>query len=467
MRKLLVTIPAALALLALGVPGAALAQGGSCPGVPTSGTNYYDYADGSVKWRNTVFGRPGIITASYGVAVSRDLRAAGAATIYWEASLAGLASGSGSIPQKSADLVQTAANQSGCATPYITLNEFQGSNFTNQYAQNVLAVMQNIQALGARPILLIPTSSAKTGNSGAATFFTAAAQYGDLVHEIYFNAKTVSGQGPVVGSRNTRIAFRNRLGAFQALGIPRAKQGIMLGFQSGAGQGGRSGLQPQSAWLEFVKLQSLAAQQVSREGAVGSIWSWGWGTFANAGSADADKQVAACTYLWSRDPGLCNAPSQAQFDTSTSAGQLTLSPGVQCSFTGGRITQTQVRQYKRLAGSPQAALNALFETAVVRKARRASSRSVSSAEKAIIRSRFKNSRSTYLKRLKRSKISRKTARTVIATLLSEKALGSQATTLQNQALSNTTCLLDQVSKASTGSLATRLTYLKLVSPKRR
>lgn len=457
----------ALILLAAGfvMPVAARAQGGACPNVPTSAPLFLEYADGTVKWRGEVFGKPGIVTASYGQGVSQGLRALGAGTIYWENSLATLAQGDPAT--NAATDVQKAAEQSGCSTPYIGLNEFQGSNFTSRYAQNVLALMQNMQALGARPFLLIPSSSANTTASGAATFFTTAAQYGDLVHEIYFNAKTVSGQGPIVGSRNSRTAFRNRLGAFQALGIPRTKQGIMLGFQSGDNSGGRSGLQPTAAWLQFVKLQSLAALQVNKEAAVGSIWSWGWGTFASAGSADADKQVAACTYLWSRDQSLCNAPAQATFDTSLTEGQLNLSSGVQCSFTNGRISQRQVRQWTGIAGGAQAALNALFETTVVKRARKVPGRSVSAAEKAIVKSRFKNSRPAYLKRLKRSKLSRKTARTIIGTLVAEKSLGSGATTsAESQALQTTTCVLDQVPAANTGSITGRLTYLKLASSKR-
>ena len=42
---------------------------------------------------------------------------------------------------------------------------------------------------------------------------------------------------------------------------------------------------------------------------VWSVWSWGWGTFDSSG-ADADKAVAACTYLWTRDPVLCDALAQ-------------------------------------------------------------------------------------------------------------------------------------------------------------
>ena len=83
----------------------------------------------------------------------------------------------------------------------------------------------------------------------------------------------------------------------------------MLGFQSGDPFGGRAGLQPTAAWLEIVKLQSQAGLVVARELALSTVWSWGWGTFATPGSADPDKQAAACTYLWARDPALCDAPA--------------------------------------------------------------------------------------------------------------------------------------------------------------
>ena len=81
----------------------------------------------------------------------------------------------------------------------------------------------------------------------------------------------------------------------------------MLGFQSGDSQGGRAGLQPTAAWLEIVKLQSQAGLAVARELGLSTVWSWGWGTFATPGSADPDKQAAACTYLWARDQTLCDA----------------------------------------------------------------------------------------------------------------------------------------------------------------
>ena len=58
------------------------------------------------------------------------------------------------------------------------------------------------------------------------------------------------------------------------------------------GTGGRAGLQPRSTWLEIVKLEALAAKQVTRELRTHSIWSWGWATFSAAG-IDQDKGEAA------------------------------------------------------------------------------------------------------------------------------------------------------------------------------
>src|SRR5262249_10202121 len=152
--------------------------------------------------------------------------------------------------------------------------------------------------------------------------------------------------------RSLRLAFRQRMQVFLDLGIPPARLGIMLGFQSGPGQGGREGLKPTSAWLEMVKLNALAARQVALDDALGSVWSWGWGTFNSSGS-DVDKPTAACVYLWTRDPSLCNAPLLVgpSFDADVSTGQLSQIPqGLQCTFSGGAISAQDVQDLNAVTG---------------------------------------------------------------------------------------------------------------------
>src|SRR5581483_8025215 len=103
--------------------------------------------------------------------------------------------------------------------------------------------------------------------------------------------------GPILASRRIRNAFRDAILDYTNLGIPVERLGLMLGFQSGPGTGGREGLKPSSAWFDVVKWQALAAKEVAQELGLASVWSWGWGTFNTAG-ADPDKAAAACVYLW-------------------------------------------------------------------------------------------------------------------------------------------------------------------------
>ena len=107
-----------------------------------------------------------------------------------------------------------------------------------------------------------------------------------------------------------RKGMRGLVARFGAIGIPASRVALELQFQSAPGQGGRQGLQPTSAWLEFVKLEALAAKQVAADTRIEGVWSWGWPSFSVAGN-DPDKPAAACVYLWTRDPKLCDAPAVA------------------------------------------------------------------------------------------------------------------------------------------------------------
>jgi len=103
--------------------------------------------------------------------------------------------------------------------------------------------------------------------------------------------------------------MRQAMGAFTSMGIPAARLGLMLEFESGLY--GRNGLKPASAWFDFVKLDALAARQVAGELGLPTVWSWGWATYTAKSPLDADKQAAACAYLWKRDQSLCDGPAIA------------------------------------------------------------------------------------------------------------------------------------------------------------
>ena len=144
------------------------------------------------------------------------------------------------------------------------------------------------------------------------------------------------------------------------------------------------------------------ARQVASELGIASIWSWGWGTFDSSG-ADADKAVAACTYLWTRDPALCDALAQVDgdFNGSLDEGQILLAAGVQCQIgTKETITTAAIDRLSRLARGRQAATGALLVRDLV-KGRKATQLSIRRQEAAIIYGRFKNSRARYVAALAR------------------------------------------------------------------
>ena len=119
-----------------------------------------------------------------------------------------------------------------------------------------------------------------------------------------------SAQGAVAGSRRLRGRSARAWRASIQIGIPTNRLGVMLTFSSAPHAGGREGLSPLSKSLDVVKWEALAAKQVSSELHLASIWSWGWAAFSPAGN-DPDKPIAACTWLWTRDHALCDAPSLA------------------------------------------------------------------------------------------------------------------------------------------------------------
>ena len=121
-----------------------------------------------------------------------------------------------------------------------------------------------LAARGARPFLLI-NSDPYTGSDEAAAWWRSVAQVADLVQEDYFSAKVLYRSGPVVANRRMRAAFRRSVAQFVKIGIPVTKIGLMLGFQSAPGAGGREGLQPSKAWYEVVKWNALSARQIAGE----------------------------------------------------------------------------------------------------------------------------------------------------------------------------------------------------------
>jgi hypothetical protein len=477
---------AVAAVAALPAPTAGAAA--NC--LPDGAPLYVDYATSSVDFRDQLFKRPGLILTMDDVPTKQGdpaagFRQAGAVTTYWDEHLEKIVG----TPQNPADpstissaagaLVQSAKQSSGCQTPLIALNELlppgnASSSKMAQYRSNVLALLQALSGASARPVLALPFST-PTSSGAPADFLKQAAATSSLVLEVYFNNNKLFQTGALLASRSIRIGFRQRIAALEAMGIPADDLGIMLGFQSALGQDGREGLQPTSSWLEMVKLQELAAKQVSADTGIATIWSWGWGTFSNPGSADADKQAAACVWLWTRDPTLCNAPASYQFDTDLTEGQINLPGGVQCAWNGGQIATRDWRRLSRaMGGDTSKALGALLERGVVKSGAKATGRQIKQAESAIVKASFKGSTRRYSRALRKAKLGRRTARQIIGDQLAEMAVAAKVRpqtypvwlgTQEQTALSTTICQLDIVPAAGHVDLAKAFPFLRVAAPK--
>ena len=481
--RLLALVAALLGTLVLGAgPGAPVAPAAQC-GLPDA-TWYIEYASESVLFRDPVFKRPGLILAAERKDEgARALRSAGVAVIYWESNLAnrvgtvGAPFSPGAAAAEATETLKQAREVTGCQAPVVGINELWApggsramDDSTAGYRQAVLSYLQALAAAGARPFLAVPGQKAPTAGGAAAYFWQQAAAVADLVQEVYFVAPTVAKQGPIVGSRNVRIALRQAAAAWTALGIPPTRIGIMLGFQSRPGEGGREGLQPLAAWLEFVKLQALAGKAVADDLGLGSVWSWGWGTFNIPGSADPDKPAAACVYLWARDPNLCqDAPNLASFNPDRNEGQISLPETLHCGWNGGRVTLADVNRTTKVLGANRPlALKAAYEMATARTGSKPSSKAIGQAEKLIVQRTFKGSGGRYRRSLRGRKVSRRLARSIIGDQLSRRALakrpgGFAGWLKRTQAKANLTlvCQKDEMPAAGDVNLASSLKFLRL------
>jgi hypothetical protein len=209
------------------------------------------------------------------------------------------------------------------------------------------------------------------------------------------------------------------------MGIPSTKLGIMLGFQVAPGTGGREGLEPESAWYREVKWQALAAKQIAREISLGSIWSWGWGTWSDA-STDPDKEHAACVYLWTRSPSLCDALSVAgpDFNSSLTEGQITLPSGTTCVAGKQALKNTQVAALAHVTRSADAALSMLYARSIESGQAKEPPAQALAVERAIIATRFKGRGASYRKALAAAGASQAIARAIIADELRERTIAA-------------------------------------------
>jgi hypothetical protein len=397
-------------LLSLGVAlamGPATGRAALSCGLPERSTTWIDFADSSVSFWRERFARPGVVVATGGPDLATEARAAGAGTVDWDMYLRKRV-GTPSDPadpalvEKRADaLFDYAVSVTGCQAPLIGLNELWGASLptpltptADRYRANVLSFVSRLSERGGRPALLV-SSEPFTGGD-AATWWKAVGAVSDLVLENYANANVIWRDGPIDGSRRLRARYRQSAARLLALGIPSSRIGIMVGFQTGAGAGGREGLQPRSRWFSVAKWQALAVRQVARELGLAHVWSWGWAQ-RDARSNDPDKSLAACVWLWTREAALCDAPRilGRELDTDLRTGQLNLPGGVRCLYGSTPLTASAVAALAKVTKDRELALTALVVRAIERERARVSPSDALVLEQRIVRVRFGGSTAAY------------------------------------------------------------------------
>jgi hypothetical protein len=392
----LAALAGVLALLAW--PGSGTAAL-SC-GLPETRTTWIDFADGSVSFWRERFARPGVVVATGGLELASEARAAGAGTVHWDMYLRKRV-GTPSEPadpaliEKRADaLFDYAVSVSACQTPLIALNELWGASLptpltptAERYRSNVLRFVTRLRERGGRPALLVSSDPFTSGD--AATWWRSLAAVSDLVLENYANANLIWRDGPVDGSRRLRVRHRQAVARLLAIGIPASRIGIMIGFQTGPGTGGREGLRPRSRWFSVAKWHALAVKQVANELGVAHVWSWGWAQ-RDARSNDPDKTYAACVWLWARASGLCDAPTALgrELDPDTKTGQLNLPAGTRCLYGTTPLTVSAVAALAKVTLDRELALTALVARATERERARVSPSDALALERRVVATRF-------------------------------------------------------------------------------
>ncbi len=417
---------------ALVLPGSALAR--EC-GIPDANPLWVDYA----AHDSPVPHKPGLTLAfASGTVKPAEARAAGAATVFFDLNFNNRV-GTPTVPTDPATisdradrLFDFAVSVTGCATPWVALNELFGAQTptpwtttTAQYRANTLALVRRLAERGAKVFVTIANPPYTGGD--AAQWWRDLAAVAVLVRQVYFTAPNVPqlhALGPVRASRAMRSGMRALVGRFTEIGIPASRVALELQFQSAPGTGGREGLQPRAKWLEIVKLQALAVQRVTRELRTHSIWSWGWATYSQAG-IDPDKGEAVCVYLWARDQDLCSGPGAAgpAMDASLTVGQLEqLAPGVVCQLPAGQIRESAVVPLARAIGDRDIAESVVLERLVLQQEVKLDAHAVLVAELAFVDDHFRGSVSSYLAALSRIRLTRTAARGLLLDELRREAV---------------------------------------------
>ena len=374
-----------------------------------------------------IFGKPGVVVGASSGDWPAKMRAAGAATVYFDLNLKNRIGTTTKpadpslIDSRAKKFFDFAVQQTGCATPVIVLNELAGAGLVTPwsdnnatYRANALRFVQQLAGLGAHPVMLIAARPYTGGDAGV--WWQQLAASAEIVREDYIPATLTWKNGPVLGNRTLRESYRQAVADLTSIGIAPNRVGLMISFATTPGFGGRSGLQSADAWYEVVKWESLAAQQVADETGIASVWSWGWGQW-NAAEQDPAKAYALCAWLWTRSPALCNAPKAIGdvFDTSLKTGQLNvLTSGQQCVVGKQVLSNDAIQKLQMVTGERDTAYSALYQRLVESERVPVSAADVLAAERAVVAQAFKGSRAAYTAALRQAHASVAIARGVLA-----------------------------------------------------
>jgi hypothetical protein len=398
---------------------------GQC-GLPVAQPIWMEYGWSTPEFTN-ILGKPGMVLGASTGDYPAQMRALGAATVYFDLNLnrrigtTTAPADPATIPDKAKKLFDFAVQQTGCPTPVIVLNELSGASLVTpwsannaQYRQNALSFVQGLASLGAHPVLLVAARPYTGGD--AMVWWQQAAASAELVREDYVAATATWKLGPVLGNRTLRTSYRQAVADFTSIGIAPNRLGIMLSFASTTGFGGRNGLEPDAAWYQVVKWEALAAGQVAAETGIASVWSWGWPEWTPA-ETDPTKPYALCVWTWTRSLSFCDAPKAIgpTFDASRVEGQLSvLSPGTQCLVGKQALSNGAIKQLQLLTGDRDTAYSALFQRLVESGSEPISQSDVLAAERAVILQSFRGSRSAYMAAIARAHASVDIARGILA-----------------------------------------------------
>ena len=130
---------------------------------------------------------------------------------------------------------------------------------------------------------------------------------------------------------------------------------------------------------------------------------------------DPDKTYAACVWLWSRNPALCDAPGiiGPKFDADVRVGQIDLPAQVRCKLGSGALTSRSVTTLQRVTRDWELSLTALVVRRIEAELTDVSAVDILAAERRVAASRFGGSRSAYLAELAEARAGAAVARGIL------------------------------------------------------